>query len=886
MTYADAGGSERRPTAVQTLVPSGAQPGQHGWFVICVWFAFSAAITCGQINSEPLNSGVSTLMSKEATDHVEKAPRSSVEFVTIARTGVMMRSHSKKTSRHARGGKVTAGRQQQISSDAVLEGVTDEGVQKQSGENGSSLEATTGGSTSVVSANASVGKSGGADGDNEVENSSGSELTEMTGRGGGDGGGSEEAGREERGKVDGNAPVLGAERTDSVEKDQDQNESRKGTETSRHGGWTGDGHDHALEHRVNLTEPSQLQAVGDRANISGAEHTEKPMGPARTVGNFSATDSAGKFVASVPSRSCPIAGVRPTFRSTHWVLLAVVVPPLTLLMLVVAQIRWQFLKTRPFAFFLSSSPVPPVPTWHLAIGQRRVASVSNGDGNGAARSAAFYRTTDTSGVAIRLDRASHHDSQPPFAFVFLLCLFVLLLNLDISANFATSPSFVVGTRQTLFTTRNATLLKRVFQTDWSRGNATRLVFAAKPLGGIVGVVWVSRSLIHRPRSTMVGACGWLFAGRVLSFFGLYYGSSLILFFSEGICGLCQGGAFLGLLLLAKHSCPEQRTQTFGCWEVGIAIGLLGGLSLNALLKRMALAHFEADVVGFCGVAVLATLSILLCIAMEIMLPSDEELRVSELLDSDSQPVSHFENMTPDDWLVTLVSSASTGVRVLIRLFLEGCAISILDTQYCASNEQAESWSLPAIVACALAQVIVVNVVAAVQITNRGLLRTFQIVQVCGLLLVFQSAPSVVSTTQGPMQSSIPSWNTWPFLLGSCLVYTGNFLTTAPLNSWSTTNGNDVPRTFFCIHITSQVIALVGSGLTRRLVETSPHHTTLVALLLPIVLAQVCLFEMGLGHSGETAQLKVTSGLRQRWSSLGLCASSFLTRRSNRGVQGH
>mmetsp|Transcript_58910 Transcript_58910/g.113621 ORF Transcript_58910/g.113621 Transcript_58910/m.113621 type:complete len:130 (-) Transcript_58910:456-845(-) len=90
-------------------------------------------------------------------------------------------------------------------------------------------------------------------------------------------------------------------------------------------------------------------------------------------------------------------------------------------------------------------------------------------------------------------------------------------------------------------------------------------------------------------------------------------------------------------------------------------------------------------------------------------------------------------------------------------------------------------------------------------------------------------------------------NIMMFLMGSALFYTGNCLTAAPINSWGTKAcPHQIGLLFYnCVAIMLSIAA--GAFFSRLFVGTDPHQNMLVMVLLPAVVVQMVILEIGLGR---------------------------------------
>eukprot|EP00929_Paragymnodinium_shiwhaense_P079686 TRINITY_DN41539_c0_g2_i3.p1 TRINITY_DN41539_c0_g2~~TRINITY_DN41539_c0_g2_i3.p1 ORF type:complete len:963 (-),score=206.11 TRINITY_DN41539_c0_g2_i3:36-2924(-) len=213
------------------------------------------------------------------------------------------------------------------------------------------------------------------------------------------------------------------------------------------------------------------------------------------------------------------------------------------------------------------------------------------------------------GAALALAGAgSMPPKRPPASLVVLLVLLVILLKLNVSQILTTSHLIVNDlTKVPVNATSVAAASAAAAASEAARkkaqgaighgssltqekdsyfdpnkdqglGGATSgVLIAAEPFGGILGVVVVARYLLHKPRETLLGSVALVFVSSLGCILGLQWQSLKLVLLSRVVGGLAEGALFLGQTYLARLSSPDRRTEVFGYWELGTAMGLLGGI---------------------------------------------------------------------------------------------------------------------------------------------------------------------------------------------------------------------------------------------------------------------------------------------------------------------
>jgi len=126
-------------------------------------------------------------------------------------------------------------------------------------------------------------------------------------------------------------------------------------------------------------------------------------------------------------------------------------------------------------------------------------------------------------------------------------------------------------------------------------------------------------------------------------------------------------------------------------------------------------------------------------------------------------------------------------------------------------------------------------------------------ELIGLIMIFRLPRDLHRTLQDDvMHRESALGNIMVFLMGSALFYTGNCLTAAPVNSWGTKACPHQVGLLFYNNVAVQLSIAAGAFLSRLFAGTDPHQNMLVLVLLPAVLVQMMILEMGIGrkHDGH------------------------------------
>jgi len=503
---------------------------------------------------------------------------------------------------------------------------------------------------------------------------------------------------------------------------------------------------------------------------------------------------------------CVITDGRPEFTREHWALLGTMLFPSMVVCLVIALMRW----------------MPAVQSWC----RHGVAELHTSSPTGPEMPPLSPRTEHL---------RSGPERRPPRNFVVLVILLVILLKTNVSVILTTSHLMVGAAPD-------------AEHGEGLGGALSGVLIAAEPLGGIVGVVTVAWTKVRRPRETCVCACAAVFLGCTGFIVAARFQSLALMIALRVFAGLGEGALFLGQTYVAKLSSASVRTEVFGIWELGVAAGLIGGPTLTSLCSTWGSdAASGGAAAGESALWVTATMALLLFCAMCAMFPTNAELGVVEPSQVEPACWQMGSTMSDEKWAVVLVTSAGTTVRLLSRLVWEASAVMVLTAHFCLGFATSGYGATFVILFYLVAQVVFVKLCTS--LSDHTLVRFCEVIELCGLLIIFRLPRDLEKTVQDDvMQRESALLNVAVFLLGSGLFYTGNCLTAAPLNSWATKRGPREVCVLFYQHIAVQVGVCAGACLSRIFAGTDPHQNTMVCVLLPVVLAQVALSELGLGSS--------------------------------------
>lgn len=288
------------------------------------------------------------------------------------------------------------------------------------------------------------------------------------------------------------------------------------------------------------------------------------------------------------------------------------------------------------------------------------------------------------------------------------------------------------------------------------------------------------------------------------------------------------------------------------------MGLLGGPTVTSFISGYyntaeTNTGEEPPIVGMAAARMMAFLSLWLATIMAAALPTNKDFGADALVLEDGRtPYWRLDGkMSAEKWTAALVSCTSTIVRLLMRLLWEASAVLVLAAHFCLGHVYSGYGATSVICIYLLAQCLFVHLVRRLHVSDHSLVQVCEVCEVCGLFLMLRKPQDAQTTEQEDvMQSTSSLVNVLTFLVGSSLFYAGNCLTSAPLNSWGTKCGPREGCVLFYTHLAVQIGVCLGACLARLFSGSDPHQNTLVALLLPMVLAQVCLSEIGLGNTGE------------------------------------
>jgi len=575
---------------------------------------------------------------------------------------------------------------------------------------------------------------------------------------------------------------------------------------------------------------------------------------------------------------CVITGGSLSFSFAHWVVLGVVMVPLVAVIFIVGQIRWGTLSA------CASLGVSCVP-WATPHPSPAANTLCGGAGTRPQMLRRFIpapgddlSTLGPYSTVLASDQASEHRLAPSVV-VLLVCL-VVLLKLNVSQLLTTSHLIVsaMDTRAAIHVANKSVEVDDVqgerrpdvmsaLETFGSLLDAGRneglggavsgVLIGAEPFGGIIGVVFVSHCMLPIPRQTLVGACVLVFIGSALSIVALSGHSLPLLFMSRVLGGTAEGALFLGQTYLARLSSKERRTEVFGYWELGTAMGLLGGPTATSIVST----YFFPGNPGMAGACMMAALSCWLGTLLSVALPSNDDLGAAYFAARQRADWLPDEDMSSEKCVVALVNTTSTVVRLLMRLLWEASAVLVLAAHFCLGHVYSGYGATSVICMYLISQLIFVHLIRRLKLTDHGLIQICEFMELCGLLMMLRRPRDAQAIErEDVMDSGSSVMNILVFLTGSSLFYAGNCLTSAPLGSWSTKRGPREACVLFYSHIAIHGGVCLGACLARLFTGTDPHQNTLVILLLPMVLAQVGLSEIGLRVGRGEAPVKTSVGL--------------------------
>jgi len=285
-----------------------------------------------------------------------------------------------------------------------------------------------------------------------------------------------------------------------------------------------------------------------------------------------------------------------------------------------------------------------------------------------------------------------------------------------------------------------------------------------------------------------------------------------------------------------------RTQIFGYWEMGTAAGLVGGPALASIAS---MSQFTAIVDGpgeacACFIAVLA---VWLFCAAAFCFPSDTELNNNTLGIADA-PCWFDAAMNRDQLVVQLLLSGSTIVRLFLRLAWEAAAVMVLATHFCLGHQNSGYGIVATFMLYMGAQSLFLRFCK--HFDDHTLVRLCEGIELCGLLMMFRMPNTIEQTLKEDVMESTSWTRLGFFLLGSGMFYTGNCMTAAPLSSWATKHGPRSESLLLWAHLSIQFGVCAGGFLSRLFITMDPHQNVLVVMLLPVVIAQLALSELGMG----------------------------------------
>lgn len=435
-------------------------------------------------------------------------------------------------------------------------------------------------------------------------------------------------------------------------------------------------------------------------------------------------------------------------------------------------------------------------------------------------------------------------AAPPWIFTILIVLLMVLMKMNVSSILTTAHVIVDHVE------RSGGLPKQI--PAHSENPAAQLVIsglllASEPLGGILGVVIAARHFISRPKVAMLGSCAILCCSSLLLVAALRQNSLVLMALLRFGSGIAEGSLFIGHLYLTRLSSPEMRTQIFGYWETGTAAGLVGGPALASVASVGPWTVYLGGTGEACA-CMIALLAVCLFFAIASCCPAESVLRSSELANGTTNCWFDW-SMTADQMAVQFMLTGSTIVRLFLRLAWEATSVMVLASHFCLGHQKAGYGIVATFGLYMAAQSLFM--LFCKNYSDHALVRFCEVIGIIGLLLLFRSPAPVEQTLQEDVLQNT-SWSRLGiFLIGSALFYTGNCMTAGPLSSWATKHGPSNESLLLWIHLAIHFGVCAGAFLSRIFISMDPHQNVMVVMLLPVVIVQMLLSELGMRYSNDT-----------------------------------
>lgn len=448
-------------------------------------------------------------------------------------------------------------------------------------------------------------------------------------------------------------------------------------------------------------------------------------------------------------------------------------------------------------------------------------------------------------LAQRDDRpAQPATAAPPWMFTILIVLLMVLVKMNVSSILTTAHVIVDHVED------SGDLPKQI--PTHSENPAAQLVIsglllASEPLGGILGVVIVARHFISRPKVAMLGSCATLCCSSLLLIAAMRHNSLVLMALLRFGSGLAEGSLFVGHLYLTRLSSPQMRTQIFGYLEMGTAAGLVGGPALASVASVGPLATY-LDGAGEACACMIALLAVCLFFAIACCCPAESDLRSKELADGTTNCWFDW-SMTADQLAVQFMLTGSTIVRLFLRLAWEATSVMVLASHFCLGHQKAGYGIVATFGLYMVAQSLFV--LFCKNYSDHALVRFCEVMGIIGLLMLCRMPAPVEQTLQEDVLQKTSWGRLGIFLLGSALFYTGNCMTAGPLSSWATKHGPSNESLLLSTHLAIHFGVCAGAFLSRIFISMDPHQNVMVVMLLPIVIVQMLLSELGMRSTNDT-----------------------------------
>eukprot|EP00930_Biecheleria_cincta_P035471 TRINITY_DN24393_c0_g1_i1.p1 TRINITY_DN24393_c0_g1~~TRINITY_DN24393_c0_g1_i1.p1 ORF type:complete len:843 (+),score=100.52 TRINITY_DN24393_c0_g1_i1:78-2606(+) len=437
-------------------------------------------------------------------------------------------------------------------------------------------------------------------------------------------------------------------------------------------------------------------------------------------------------------------------------------------------------------------------------------------------------------------------AAPPWIFTTLIVLLMVLMKMNVSSILTTAHVIVDHMED------SGTLPKQI--PTHSENPAAQLVIsglllASEPLGGILGVAIAARCFISRPKVALMVSCAILCSSSLLFVVALRRSNLALMTMLRFGSGLAEGCLFIGHLYLTRLSSPQMRTQIFGYWEMGTAAGLVGGPAL-ASVASIGLWSTYLDGAGQACAFMISLLAAGLFFAIACCCPTDADLCSGELADSSSFRYFDF-SMTADKFAVQLMLTGSTIVRLFLRLAWEATAVMVLASHFCLGHQKAGYGIVATFLLYMGAQSLFM--LFCRNYSDHTLVRFCEVMELVGLLMMCRMPAPVEQTLEEDVLQTTSWTRLGMFLLGSAMFYTGNCMTAGPLSSWATKHGPSYETLLFWAHLAIHFGVCAGGFLSRMFISMDAHQNAMVVMLLPIVIAQMLLSEMGMRQKNDASK---------------------------------